>query len=83
MDACSNTCMSKEVLDRANAGLGHHELEQRNLPALSMLDVIDGVFGVSKDTVGSDGVISTSSSRMGTLPRHLLRLTRLHRDSVT
>ena len=41
MDACSNTCMSKEVLDRANAGLGHHELEQRNLPALSMLYAIE------------------------------------------
>ena len=46
-------------------------------------EVLDGVFGVSKDTVGSDGVISTSSSRMGTLPRHLLLVTRLHRDSVT
>ena len=37
-------------------------------------EVLDGVFAVSKDT---------SSSRMGMLPRHLLLVTRLHRDSVT
>ena len=37
-------------------------------------EVLDGVFAVSVDT---------SSSRMGMLPRHLMLVTRLHRDSVT